>query len=163
MALISETEIKDYTDIAANVNAKRFSHYIEICEKRDIRGLIGKPLYDRLIEGVDANDLTANEDTLIAKIKPALAWYILFRALPNLHSTITPTGLQTKTTTDGESVGKDILDIRMKNALTQAEFYAEDMRAWLCENSTLFPEWLETDVLNINKKDSGYNNSGIAL
>jgi hypothetical protein len=163
MALISEQEIKDFTDLNNNVNAKRFSQYIDIAEKRDIRSLISKPLYDRLIQGVEDNDLTTDEDNLIEKIKPALAWWVLYRALPALHSQITPTGIQTKTSNDGEAVDSKILDIRMKNALAQAEFYSEEMRCWLVENYALFPEFMQSDCCDLNKKTNGYGKSGIVF
>ena len=100
---------------------------------------------------------------LIEKIKPSLAWYVLYRSYPNLHSQITATGIHTKSSTDGEAVDSRILDIRMKTALAQAEFFAEEMKCWLDENRNLFPLYRQSDCCDLNKKTNGYGTSGIVL
>lgn len=166
--LITEDQIKSFTDISQNVDVSKFCHYIPIAERKKIKNAIGTACYNDLLDGVANDNLTPDETILLngngleyEGIIKAVAWWVLYYAYPSFHSIITQTGLQTKRGETFDTVSSDILELRINQAKVQAEFYLDQVICFIKDNSELYPCY-DFDCCD-TPEQSGYGTSGIVL
>lgn len=167
--LISEQEVKNLTDISDNVDVKKFCHWIPVAQDKHVKTAIGESCYSDLLDGVENANLTADEVILLdgdarnyAGIKSALAWWVLYYSYPNLHSTVTPTGIVTKDAENTTTVATSVLTMRRNGAKVQAEHYTDQAICFICENSEDYPCTNDADCC-IEKIHHGYGSSGIVV
>ena len=84
--LITEQEVKNWTDISNNVQSSNLSFAITISQDLFIRTALGEKLYEELLDQVQNNTLTAlnttllnGDDRLFRGVKPGLAWWVAYR------------------------------------------------------------------------------------
>lgn len=168
--LITEQEVKNWTDIPNSVMSKMFSSCITIAQDLYIRTSLGEDLYVELLGQVENDTLTAlnttllnGNDRLFRGLKPALAWWTAYEIYPYLHSFISPTGIQQKSTEDAVSISSTQLEIRKNHAKKRAEYYLDQLICYLRENDTDYPLFRDGDDCCTNLRYDGYGNSGIIL
>lgn len=168
--LITEQEVKNLTDIGDNVDESKFCHYIQIAQDKQIKNAIGEACYNNLLDGVENNDLTADESILLngnnrqfVGLKTALAWWILWYTYPNLHSRVTNTGVQTQSGENFDPVSAETLEQRRKGALSQGEYYVDQMICFMRDNDDLYPCFDEDGSCCEDRMTTGYESSGIVL
>ena len=83
--LITEQEVKNWTDISNNVQSSNLSFAITISQDLFIRTALGEKLYEELLDQVQNNTLTAlnttllnGDDRLFRGVKPGLAWCVAY-------------------------------------------------------------------------------------
>jgi hypothetical protein len=103
--LITEQEVKNYTDLPNNLKTSNLSFSITVAQDLYIRSALGEDLYSELLDQVQNDTLTAlnltllnGDNRLFRGIKFALAWWVAYEIYPYLHTKVTPTGIQTKST-----------------------------------------------------------------
>ena len=166
--LITEQEVKNWTDIPNSVQTKMFAMSIVYAQDQFIRSALGELLFSELLTQVENDTLTAlnttllnGNDRLFRGLKPALAWWVAYQIYPHIHSYITPTGIQTKSTEDATSVSASQLEIRRNIAKSRAEYYLDQVICYLRENDTDYPLFRDSDDCCTDLRYSGYGNSGI--
>lgn len=168
--LITEQEVKNWTDIPNSVQSKMFSSMITIAQDLYIRSSLGELLYTQLLDQVENDTLTAlnttllnGNDRLFRGIKPALAWWVAYEIYPYLHSFISPTGIQSKSTEDATSVSSTQLGIRKNHAKGHAEHFLDQVICYLRENEDDYPLFRDGDDCCTTLRYDGYGNSGLVL
>ena len=68
--LITEQWLKTYTPISDFVDMEVIRPYFKLSEDIDVRQVIGSKLFDRLKQGTQNNNLTADEQELVTQIRP---------------------------------------------------------------------------------------------
>lgn len=162
--LISETEIKELTDIAANVDIKVFKQNIQPAQLRYIKPLIGKTCYEDLLTAIENDNATALQQVLLDEyIKKSLAWWVYSMSIYALYARITPTGIQTKSSGDMEAVDTEVLHSLRKQAQANAQQYDELMVLYLEDNASNFPcfDTFSQDSDDIRRGNS--STSGISI
>lgn len=144
--LITEDDVKQITEVAKNVNNDKFSHSIVIAQDVHIMPLVGKVCFAELLNEKYAGTLTAVNKTLLngnglefRGLRYALAWWALYEAYPHLYANVTPTGIQTKSGDDYESIDRQSLAMMINNARDKAEFYTAQVIEYMCDNSQSYP------------------------
>lgn len=140
---ISPTWLKNNSPLSGNYDVNEIYPFASTAEEMYIQEAIGTKLFNRLIESLNASpqDTTANEVTLLKKIRPAVMWYSLYDALPFLDIKMRNIGIVRQGGDNLENVGRqDINDLRnlCKN---KADFYINMVQRYLCENGDLFDEY----------------------
>ena len=145
-----------YTELKENFlqNATQASKYININNSRRvflqlkgfiswseeviIRALICSAQFDRLRAGLKADDLTAEEKSLVEKIKPIVAYYSLHNAIPQLQISITDQGISVSSFSDSinskaSATDKQIDKLR-QSLKDSGQGYIDHLKAFIVEN-----------------------------
>lgn len=131
--------------VQSNVEENLLSSVIYRVQKSMVRPLLGRSLYNRLIEGIKDNNLTTDESFLIDEyILDCIICAADFRSV--IHTTyeirnkttgITQDQNQRPVTTDESKILRDILR-------NDYEVARHDIICYLKDNSTLFPGYNQT-------------------
>jgi hypothetical protein len=128
--------------------------------------LLGTGLYNRLQDGIEANNLTQDETDLLVYVRDPLIYFTVARLVENLSYQIWNKCVLKKGNEGSETVSKSEL-IDLKNRyMNDAEYYAQRLVRWLMEeaNNNKFPLYINpgnrTDT--IVPKRNAYN-TGIYL
>lgn len=143
--LMSDEMIKERSSVHGNMDPKLIYPDIKIAQDMYILPVIGSALYNKLQAAINANDWTN-----LSNYKNLLDQYIL-DALMNFTLAEMPLssfqfwnkGLLRKTGLDTETPSmSDMMDVANRYK-TRGEYYANRLRLYLIQNSTLFPEYLQ--------------------
>lgn len=164
---ISETKLKQFTDLNNNVDSVIIKNAIREAQDIQIQRLLGTKLYNRLIEGVKADDLTDDETALmnnyVADAEVYWAYYYALDAIylrPRNNGLIRPEG--------GEnSIGVDLTyyDRKRNTIKKKAEWYSELLATYLLDNQSTFPLLNQNSKLYEKSPDYGsqYNGSPFVM
>ena len=133
---ISVSSIKERTGLHANVDDKLVLPEIKTAQDMYIHPLLGSALYERLQDGINNNNLTADEVALLDNfVTDTLIYYVLSELPTGLSYQFYNKGLVRKTSdnTDQPQM-QDLLDISARYR-KRAEFYAERMVKFLKQNA----------------------------
>jgi len=169
--MITEQEIKDLTSITDNVDVKKFCPWIPIAQDIYIQAAIRETCYKELLDQIATDTVTADFQTLLdgndrnfAGLKVALAWWVLYKAYPDLASYIAPTGINVKIGEKFSPVDPQVLEQRILSAKDVAERYTDQLICYMEENDELFACFKDTDCDCTQPLKDGYSHtSGIVL
>jgi hypothetical protein len=133
---ISANTIKERSSLHTNVDDKLLLPEIKTAQDIYIHPLLGSALYERLQDGVDNANLTADEVALLDNfVTDTLIYYVLSELPTGLSYQFYNKGLVRKTSdnTDQPQM-QDLLDISARYR-KRAEFYAERMVKFLKQNA----------------------------
>jgi len=133
---ISANTIKERSALHTNVDDKLLLPEIKTAQDIYIHPLLGTALYERLQDGVDNANLTADEVALLDNfVTDTLIYYVLSELPTGLSYQFYNKGLVRKTSdnTDQPQM-QDLLDISARYR-KRAEFYAERMVKFLKQNA----------------------------
>lgn len=141
---ISVNDIKLRTGLTANVEEKLVLPEIYTAQDMYILPALGTALYDRLLAGIVANNLTANEQILIdTYITPSLVFYVMAELPMGLSYQFYNKGVIRKTDANAtEPSAQELIEVSNKYR-ARAEFYKERLVRYLKEESgkNTFPEY----------------------
>tara|TARA_R110000851_G_scaffold100769_3_gene216526 strand:+ start:153 stop:728 length:576 start_codon:yes stop_codon:yes gene_type:complete len=143
---ISEERLKDSTTIGLNVSVDLLSPYIKQSQKLYIETRLGtnltQKLKDLIIAGTVNNVGNESYATLlndyIAEVLPS---YCLWMAIPFLRYKIENGNIFSKTSETGDALSTEEAQQLRNEVMNTAEYYMERMVDYLCNNSSLFPEF----------------------
>jgi len=133
---ISANTIKERSALHTNVDDKLLLPEIKTAQDIYIHPLLGTALYERLQDGIDNANLTADEVALLDNfVTDTLIYYVLSELPTGLSYQFYNKGLVRKTSdnTDQPQM-QDLLDISARYR-KRAEFYAERMVKFLKQNA----------------------------
>ena len=143
---ISEDLLKKRTSINDNVDSGELRFAIITAQNLNVQETLGQDLYERLKLDVSGGTLTGNYKKLMDD-------YVV----PLTISWSYPSSEQ------GSAVDYRTLSFLKNNAKSQAEFYDNATRKYLCANSNLYPEYTLNDDGNIQPQFGSGFRSSIAL
>jgi len=168
--IITEQEVKNWTDISNNVQSSSLSFAIIMAQDLYVRTALGEKLYEEILTQVNNNTLTAlnttllnGNDGLFRGIKSGLAWWLAYTVYPYLHSKVSPTGIQSKSTDEATSIDSRSLEIRKNLAKKNAEYLIDQLICYLRDNENDYPLFRDSDSCCTNIAYDGYGNSGLIL
>lgn len=139
---ITPNELKQSTIIDGSVDADIILPFIELSQEIHIQNFLGSNLYDRLQEGIEADDLTANELTLWNDyIKDALIYYAAADFLPFSSYQIKQAGTYKHSAENSINADKSEVDSLAHKYTQFAQRYADRLVKYLCANSDLYEEY----------------------
>ena len=145
--LIDESWLKTFTPLNANLDIKLVVPFIRTAQDLWIQPRIGSAQYSRLMQGIVANDLTADESLLIEMLRPATAYYTVYEALPFIYIQLRNAGVVKVVNPNIENSTLPEMKMLRNELQNKGEFYLTRTLAYLCEESTKYP------LVNSNAKD----------
>jgi hypothetical protein len=163
---ISEAYLKQFSPIASNVSNEPLTVSIRTAQNKYILPALGKTLYDKLVNDIETagsvTGVTGNYKILLDDyITPALTEYSLYEAIIPMVYKMQNKGIGTRNDQYQDSIGLDEIKYLRGEILNNAQWYQERMVRYLCNNTTLFPEYTAaTDDLSADSSAGTYN-SGV--
>lgn len=151
-AIITQDWIAKYTPINSFVDMSILVPFIRVSQEIHVRSLLGKALYDRIVEGYVANDLTANEQILLNLILPSLAYDMVARNLPFIATQVRSAGVIKVSNPNIESADQKAVDSLENRAQSISDYYSQRVIEYLCENASLYPLYRSTEDPQANSR-----------
>lgn len=143
---VTEAYLKQKTPITQNVSASDIMPFIEPAASAWIQNILGTYFFNHLLTGYNAQSLTTEEETLVAKIQPAVAWRAAADCVLGLTYQLKNKGLQKQNGDNSEAVEQTEVTFVMRHYEQKAEFYEALVRKYLMINKADYPEF--TSKLN---------------
>jgi len=147
--LISETKLRQFTDIANNVDSELIKNAIREAQDISLQRIIGTALYEKLLSDVDSSSLSGNYKTLVDDfIQDFLIYAAYWYALDSIflrsrnNGLIQPTGGENSQPTD-----RSLYNMKRQSIQNKMEYYAERLTNYIVQETGLFPELNENDLL----------------
>lgn len=140
--LISEDYIKSNSLISQNVDGKYLQSAIGEAQDIYLQSLIGTSLYNRLQNDIDNDALTDDYKLLLDDyITPYLLQKVQATIQLAIFAKFKNSGVIQST--DQQTTYTSLKDVQyiINQFNVKAEFYAERLKKYLCENSSKYKEW----------------------
>lgn len=158
---ITANTIKERTSLHENVDEKLVLPEILTVQDMFFIPILGTALYERLQDGIELNNLTVNEVSLLDKyITNALVFYTMSELPMGLSYQFYSKGLSKKTSTNTDMPSaKEMMDVADRYK-SRAEYYSQRLIKYLKQtaSSTIFPQYLSpgSGVDTITPDNSAY-------
>lgn len=152
--LVSEQRFKQWTQLDDNVRMNEITPFILQAQDIYMQDTLGTLFYTRLKDGIIANDLTSDEQTLLKDyIGPCLMQYALYMMMPSLKYKFVNQGIVSGTSEGTTPTTLDELQYLRQTALDTAEFYNKRLIKYFMDNPNMFPQYQNpgTDGMMPNK------------
>lgn len=140
--LINESYLKAYSPIPLNFNYEDIRPFISVAEEIWVIPIIGRALYDELIEQVSKNEITPENSTLLVKIYQLEAIAVLYEALPFVKSHISEVGITNGKSENSESISSTDFANLKNHLLTQIEVLKKMLKKFLETNKECYPSYV---------------------
>lgn len=138
--LINETFVKSNSEVDENVDMKLINPTIWYCQKAYIEPVLGTVLYNDLIADVVAGSVTGDNLTLIDDyIADALLYWVMLELQVPLTYKFRNKSVSKNTDANSQPVDFEQHKYLKDVYRPKAQYFTERLKAYLCENSTLFP------------------------
>lgn len=155
---ISTDYIKINTPIQENVDSDILLPFILSAQDTHIHQALGTTFYTRLKNGVINNDLNSDELELMRSyIQPCLAQFAFYEVLPHLNYKPTNKAISQSSSEYSQPSALEEIKYLRQSVRDLAEFYLKRLNKYLCDYSSLFPEYENPDDKeNLGKSRKSY-------
>lgn len=142
---VTENYLKKKTPITDNVSALDVSKFIEPAASTWMQSILGTYFFNDLLTKYNNETLSADEETLVAKIQPAVAWRAAAMSVIGLTYQLKNKGLQKQNGDNSESVDLTEAQFVKTEYVQQAEFFESMTRKFLNLNKDDYPKFTSSD------------------
>jgi len=167
--LISETKLKNFTNINKNVDMDVLKAEIQIAQDIDLQTILGTKFYNHLLSQVSStgNTFNAAETTLVNDyIQPFLIQQAYFQCIPQLMYRTMNRGIVEGTMENAASVDIETMKYLRTIQKQRADFYMTRLQDYLLigRGQNQFPDYVSQSTIDgmIPDRSQKYNN-GIFL
>jgi hypothetical protein len=140
--LISRSDIVKYTSMNGNVDTAKFIQYIKISQDTHIQSYLGTDLLKKIQAEIIAGTLAGDYLTLLTTyIKPMLIHYAMMEYLHFAAFSISNKGVYKHQAENSVSATTEEINELVAAETKIAEHYAQRFVDYICNNSSLFPEY----------------------
>ena len=145
--LISRNDVVKFTSVNGNVDVDKFIQYVSIAQDIHIQGMLGTRLLEKIQADIIAGTLADPYLSLLTTyIKPCLIHASMLEYLPFAAITIGNKGVYKHGAENSETVSKEEVDFMIEKQRQTAMHYKERFVDYICNNSSLFPEYSDNDA-----------------
>ena len=140
--LISETKLKNFTDIDPNVSSSVLLPFISVVQQTKLEYIIGARYYKDLLYGVSGNTLSQTDTNFLNYFaQPMLVWAAYAEALPSVFMRIKNNGIVTGAE---NTVTIKEMEYMQGRADDRYQFFEQRLIQELIFNSNLYPQVFTT-------------------
>lgn len=152
---INETFLKSNSEVDENVDMKLINPTIWYCQKQYLENTLGTTLYDDLISKIVAGTLAGDDLDLVNDyIADALLYWVMYELQVPLTYKFRNKSVSKNTDANSQPVDFEQHKYLKDIYRPKAQYFTERLKAYLCENSTLFPLYgTENGVDELYPKD----------
>jgi hypothetical protein len=141
--LVSEQRLIQWTSLDNNIRIDVLTPSILNAQETYTQDSLGTKFFNRLKDGVKANDLTANEEMFLRDyVGPALMQFSLYLLLPHLKYKMVEKGILNGTSEETAPTTLQELQYLRETTMDTAQFYDKRLRQFLIQNPNMFNDWL---------------------
>jgi len=160
---ISEAKLKDSTAINLNVDVSILNPYLRQAQKLYVETKLGTDLNQKLKDLIIADTVgdvgnEAYKTLLDDYIGDMLPNYALYHAIPFLRFKIENGNIYSKTSETGTALTTEESQHLREEVLNTAQYYTERMIDYICNNTSLFPEYSTNSGSDVNPSHEAYFN-----
>lgn len=137
--LIDFNYFSAYSPVPTNYNWEDIRPFVSIAEEVWLVDILGRKLYNELLEQVANNNLTGENSTLLLKIYPYLSMAIVYESMPFLAYNINEKGITKGKSDNSEPVTNTEITNVQNHIRTQLAVLKQNLKKWLNEHSTCYP------------------------
>lgn len=139
---LSETTLKSRTGMSENIDGKQLKPQIKLAQDMYVQTALGSTLYMRLQSGIEADNLTVTETTLLNNfVTDCLIWYTMSLLPFALGYQFFSKGVLQKTSEESNTPSRGDLELISNQYKQTAEFYKMRLIEYLRENYLLYSEY----------------------
>ena len=156
---ISEAKLKDSTAINLAVSVDLLLPFVRESQKLYVETALGTDLTQHLKDEIVAGTLAGADKTLVDDyIGDMLPGYSLYHAIPYLRHKVENGNIYSKTSETGSALSTEEAQAFREEILNTASYYRERMIDYICNNSTLFPDYNTNTGSDVNPSSENYYN-----
>jgi hypothetical protein len=153
--LITNDDLLRYTNFSGNVDTDKLIQFISIAQDIHIQRLLGTDLLEKIQTDIIASNLTGNYLSLVTNwIKPALIHWAAVESIPMVSVTVANGGVYRSTPENAQVLTKDEVDSLVSKERDYAVYYSNRLVDYLCNNSSLFPEYTSNTNEDISPENT---------
>lgn len=147
--LINGEYLKQYSIFPKNFDLTEIDNFIPIAEAVHIEPIIGKALYEELIEQVEKDEITNINSTLLLEIYKVEGLAVVYEALPFLYANITQVGITKGKSDNSDSIENKDLTYLTTHLKGQLDFSKRKLKEFLDDNKDFYQNYkpIEEDKL----------------
>jgi hypothetical protein len=146
---ISETFVKENSEIDENVDMKLINPTIWYCQKEYLEKTLGTVLYNDLISKIVASTLAGDDLTLVDDyIADCLLFWVKHELQVPLTYKFRNKSVSTNTDPNSQPVSFDIHKYLRDYYKPKAQYFTERLEKYLCANEALFPLYCTEDSID---------------
>ena len=158
---ISEEKLKDSTAISLNVDVQLLLPFVKQAQKLYVETKIGTKLNDKLKQLIVAGTVNdpGNEPyaTLLNDyIGEMLPNFALYHAIPFLRFKVENGNIYSKSSETGSAMTTEESQALRSEVINTGEYYMERMIDWICNNSSLIPEYSQNTGADVEPDKNAY-------
>ena len=96
-------------------------------------------------------------------VRRVTLWWTMLELIPRMHVRLDNGGLVIRVSEDSQPITKGDLNRELDLARQNAQFYTDRMIDYLCENSSLFPEYSSNSADDIKPEKKAYYVAGMEI
>ena len=144
---ITEQLFKERTGASNSIDGKQLFPMIKVASDIYIQPNLGSTLYNRLLAGIQLDNLSVNEKLLIDDyITDALIWYTMSMLPMTMGYQLFSKGFLQKTSEESNTPSRGDLELLEQKYKSMAEFYATRLIRYLQQNHTLYSQYLNSTL-----------------
>jgi len=156
--------IKRITNINASIEDSYLIPSVILAQDKYIQLYLGTDLLEKLKTDISAGTISGDYETLLDKyVRKATLWWTMVDLMPSLYVKIDNGGLAIRVSDDTTSISPDDLHRETERARTNAQFYTFRLYQYLCNNSSLFPEYSSNTGADMLPQPADYYQSGMSI
>jgi len=156
---ISEDKLKSYA-IAGNVDSTHILAHLKDAQRIYIESTLGTDLYKKLQDEIGAGTLAGDYKILVDDyLQDVLVHYATLQAIPHLAYKIENGNIFSKTSESGNALSVEELGDLKASIKNTAEWYRARLVSYLCNNSSLFPEYSTNTGDELTPSHATYTNN----
>ncbi len=153
----NEDKLKSSTAINYNVDTAFLLPFLKIAQDKHLQIILGSKLYDKISSDINDDTLTGGYKTLVDDyIQDSIIHYALVEALPYISFQIKNGTITQKNSENGTAASKSDVTWLIQKERDTAEFYAQRIVDYLCENSSSYPEYSTNTGADISPTSNAY-------
>ena len=146
--LITADEVRSLAIYATSYDTTFVSPHILTTQEHYIRPFLGKDFYQELMDEA-LTSFSADNTAMLVHLKKALAYFVLYEAMPELVVKIEDAGFMIDRSETSAAANETNLDMRRKDLMRKAQMYLSLTRQYIVDSqdtelggvTTKFPNW----------------------
>ena len=144
--LFNEEYLKEYSLLPLNFDVKEVWNFVPLTEQLHIVPIIGKELYNELLDQVENNTVSPENASLLLEIYPFEGLALMEVCMPYLAMHITEIGITLGKSENSDSVGIEDINYLTNYVRSQMEPLKNKLISFLKNNKDLYPLYKDKDV-----------------
>ena len=156
--------IKRITNINGSIEDAYLVPSIILAQDKYIQLYLGTDLLNKLKADIQAGTLSGDYAVLMdSYVRKATLWWAMVEMIPSLYVKMDNGSLVIRISEDTTSITPDDLHREVERARQNAQFYTFRLYDYLCNNSSLFPEYTSNTGADMLPQPADYYQSGMSI